>query len=216
MACGIERAAHAGDVAGGAGRGLVVTGEHALDLVALVGAQDLRVTLERHSFAPFDLQHLDLEAEALRHVDPQMRELTEAGGEDPVARRERVGERGFPRAGAGGREDEHLARAGLEDFLQVAEDARRKLRKLRGAVILHGHDHGALHAVGHVGRTRYEQEISSRHAALHHLAPIGVTYGPRTLPLSRLMHATAARAGRQLHSAYGSCRYLLMMDSRLR
>src|SRR5579864_6035154 len=216
MGCGIERAAHAGDVAGDTGRGLVVTGEHALDLVVFIGAQNLCVTLQRHSFAPLDLQSLDLEAEALRHVDPQMRELTEAGGEDPVAGRERVGERGFPGAGTGGREDEHLSGARLEDFLEVAEDARRQLRKLRRTVILHGHDHRALHAVGHVGRPRYEQEISSRHAALHHLAPIGVTYGPRTLPPSRLMHATAARARRQLHSSYGSCRYLLMMDSRLR
>ena len=106
----VQRLADARDVAGDAGRGLVVGEEHRLDLVTLVGRERLAVALDRRALAPLGVEHLDLEAEPLGHVDPEMAEHAEAGGEHLVARRERVGQRRLPGAGAARREDERLAR----------------------------------------------------------------------------------------------------------
>ena len=63
-----------------------MAGQHALDLVSRVGSENFRVAVQRHAFAPFDLDDLDLVAEALRHVDPKMAELAEARGKYLVAR----------------------------------------------------------------------------------------------------------------------------------
>jgi hypothetical protein len=121
---GIEHPAHAGDVAGDPRGSLVVAGQYPLDPVPLVGAENLLVAPERHALAPIDIEHLDLVAETLRHVDPQMAELPEARGQDPVARREGVGQRRFPGSGARGWKDEYLAGSRLEDALEVMQHAR--------------------------------------------------------------------------------------------
>ncbi len=77
MASGIQGPAHAGDVGRDTGRGLVVGDEHSLDLTPLIIAQASLVFLDGHALAPFDIDAIDHEAEALSHVDPQMRKLTE-------------------------------------------------------------------------------------------------------------------------------------------
>ena len=110
MAGGIQRPAQRRDIAGDAGRRLVMADQHRLDAMGLVGGEALGIGLDRRPLAPFALDHVHLEAEAPAHLDPEMGELAEAGGEHPVAGRERVGEGRLPAAGAGAREEEHLAR----------------------------------------------------------------------------------------------------------
>ena len=80
-----ERLAHAGDVAGDAGGRLVVREEDGLDLVTLVGRERVAVPLDRRAFAPLGVQHLDLEAEPLGHVDPEVAEHPEPGRQHLVA-----------------------------------------------------------------------------------------------------------------------------------
>src|SRR4051812_784734 len=139
----VERAAYAGDVAGDAGRGLIVAGEHGLDLVAAIGGKDIGIALDRDAFAPIDIDEFDLETVALTHVDPEMGKLAEARGEDLLARRERVGERRFPPAGAGGGEQEDLTLLRLEDLLHVLEERKGKLWQVRCPLVLHGNVHRA-------------------------------------------------------------------------
>ena len=78
--------------------------------------------------------------------------------------RERVGQRGLPGAGAAGREDEGLARGGLEDLLQVLEHRRRQRREVGGAVILHRDVHGPQDPVGRVGGPGNEEKVAAGHA----------------------------------------------------
>jgi hypothetical protein len=122
----VECAAHARHVAGDSRGGLVVGEEHRLDLMALVRGKRFLVPLDRGTFTPLGIEHEDVESQPLRHVDPEMAEHAEAGGEHLVAWRERVRERRLPRAGAAGGEDERLSRPGLEDLLQIFECGSRK------------------------------------------------------------------------------------------
>src|SRR3990172_4248282 len=66
-------------------------------------------------------------AEPWRHVDPEQRELAEAAHEDFVAAVERIGDGGFPGAGAGGGVDEDAALGELEGPFQVLEQGLREL-----------------------------------------------------------------------------------------
>ena len=59
----VENPADARDIAGHAGRGLVVAGKHRLDPVGGVGAQPLFIDVERHTLAPRDLDRIDIESE---------------------------------------------------------------------------------------------------------------------------------------------------------
>ena len=83
----VDRAAHGGDIAGDAGRGLVMHDEHALDLVVLVGAERLLDAIGIDAGAPLLLLDDDVEAVAAGELDPQMAELAEPRGEQLVARR---------------------------------------------------------------------------------------------------------------------------------
>ena len=115
----IQRLAHPGDIAGDSGGSLVMAGEHSLDLVLLVRFQRLLGTLERHALAPLDILDFHVVSEPLRHVDPQMAELSEARGQHLVAGRQRIAQCRLPATGARGREDEYLTGSGLEDLLQT-------------------------------------------------------------------------------------------------
>src|SRR2546427_307643 len=86
MLRGIQRPAHSGDVAGDPGGSLVMTGEHALDLVSLVGLEYLLVTAERHALAPFDIENVHVIAETLSHIDPKMAELAKTRRKDLFTR----------------------------------------------------------------------------------------------------------------------------------
>ena len=156
MLGGVDGAAHGGDIAGDAGRRLVMHDHHALDLVVLVGAKRLLDALGIGAGAPLLLLDDDLEPVTAGELDPQMAELAEAGGEQLVAGRQGIGQRGFPGAGAARREDDDLAVPGLEDLLQVFVERQRQLGKIGGTMVLHGDMHGAQDAVGHIGRPRHE------------------------------------------------------------
>ena len=125
----VEHGAAAGDVAGHAGRGLVLRAEDRLDAVRLVGLQPLGIELERHAGSPFAVDDIDLEAETFGHVDPQMRELAEARHQHAVAGAEHIGHRRFPGAGAGGGVDEDAAGLVLEDFFDVFEQRQGEIGK---------------------------------------------------------------------------------------
>jgi len=91
MADIVQRLAHSGDVTGYAGGGLIVSKEHRLDPVALVRCERRLIALDRRALAPFRLQNLDFEAEALSHVDPEVAEHAEPRGDDLVSGRQCVG-----------------------------------------------------------------------------------------------------------------------------
>ena len=111
--------------------------QHRLDGFVGVVGQNLREALDRRTLAPLDVDLDHVQAHALAHVDPEVGELADAGREHLVAGRERVGQAGFPAAGAGAREQEHLAGRGLEHLLQVGEQRQRELGEVRGAHVLH-------------------------------------------------------------------------------
>ena len=159
----IERPANARDVAHHAGGGLVVDYHDRLDLVRRVGGQRLRDSIERRALAPLGLEHLHVETEPPRHLDPEVTELAEARGQHPVAGRKRVGERRLPPAGARGGKDEALARFGLEDALQIVQEWLGQRWKTGRPVVFHRDVHRAQHAVRDVGRSRDEQEIAAWH-----------------------------------------------------
>ena len=64
---------------------------------------------------------------ALAQIDPEVRELTEAGGQNLIARRQRVRDRRFPTACAGPWKQEHLTGFRLEDLLQILEQWKREI-----------------------------------------------------------------------------------------
>ena len=156
MLGGVDGAAHGGDIAGDAGRGLVVDDHDALDLVVLVLAERLLDALGIGAGAPLLFLDDDLEPVTAGEFDPQMAELAEPGGKQLVAGRTGIGERGFPGAGAARREDDDLAVSGLEDLFQVFVEGQRKLGEVGGAMVLHRDVHGAQDAVRHIGRSRHE------------------------------------------------------------
>src|SRR4029077_7601822 len=106
---GGDGAAHRGNIAGDTRGGLVVHHHHTLDGVALVGADRLLDAVGMDACAPLFFLPYDLEPMAAGEIDPQMAELTEPGSKHLVAGRTRIGERGFPGAGAARRIDEDLA-----------------------------------------------------------------------------------------------------------
>ena len=153
--------ANRGHVARNAGRRLVVADQDRLDPMLLVGRQALGIGFDRHALAPFGIDGIDLEPEATAHLDPKMGELAEARGQHPVAGGKRVGQRRFPAAGARAWKDENLAGLGLEDLLQVAEQAEGELGEVRGPLVLERNVHGGAHLLGHVRRPGDEQGVAS-------------------------------------------------------
>ena len=148
--------AHRGDVAGHAGRRLILTDEHGLDLVLLVRAQRGEVAVDGCPLAPGRLEYLDLVTEALAHVDPQVAELTEARGEHLVAGVQAIGQRRFPAAGSGGGKNERRARRGLEYRLEAREARPGELRENRRAMVFHRNHHGPRHPLGYIGGAGHE------------------------------------------------------------
>jgi len=163
MARVVENAAHGGKVARDPGRRFVMRDQHHLDRMGFVGLQDLGVALERDTLPPRRLDQFDVHAVPPAEFRPQMTELAEACLQHGVAGRQGIRHGGFPAATAGRREDENLAAFGLEDALQIGQQRFGELREIAGAVILERYVHCASDALGDVGGSRDEQEISSRH-----------------------------------------------------
>ena len=167
MAGRIERAAHAGDIAGHAGCRLVVGGEHRLDLMVRIGGQDVLETLDRYALAPLNVDHFDIEALTLAEIDPEMGELAEAGDQHLVARRQRVGHGRFPAAGARGGKEEDLAAFRLEDLLEIGEERQRELGQVGRPLVFHRNVDCAAHALGDVGGPRNEESRGADKATSH-------------------------------------------------
>ena len=163
VVAGVERGAHGSDVGGDAGSGFVLCGEHGLDLVSLVSRQNFGVFLDRHAFAPFGVHGFSLEAQARDHVDPQVAELAEARGQHQVTWAQAVGQCGLPAAGASGRKNDRCTGGRLENGLQVRQHAVREFREFCRAMVFHGHNHGALHALWNVCRSGNKKEIATCH-----------------------------------------------------
>jgi hypothetical protein len=138
-----------------------VADQHRLDLVRLVGGEPLGIALDRRTLAPLDVDDFGVQALALAEIDPQVGELPDAGGEHLVAGGERVGDCRLPAAGARGREEEDLAGAGLEDLLQVLEQAEGEGGKVGRPLILQRDVHGEADRIRHVGRAGNEEGVAS-------------------------------------------------------
>ena len=159
----IERAAHAGHVAGDAGGRLVVADEHGLDVMPLVGLEARLDHVERDALAPLHVDDIDVEPVPAGEVGPQVRELAEHGDQHLVAGRERVGHRRLPAARARRREHEDLALLGPEHLLQVAEQRQREGREIGRALVLQRHVHGLTHRERHVGGAWDEETMEPGH-----------------------------------------------------
>jgi len=121
------------------------------------------VAIDGRALAPLDLEHVDLEAEPLAHVDPKMGELPEARRQHAITGIQAVGERRLPAAGPGRGEQDRRATRGLEYFLEVREAAQCQLGKLARAVVLHLHGHRAQDSIRNVARPRDEEKVATGH-----------------------------------------------------
>ena len=82
-----------------------------------------------------------------------MAELAETRSQHFVARRQGVGECGFPATGTRLREDERRAQLGAEDVLEARHDGVCQVGEIWRAVVFHRNHHGALDALRYVGGT---------------------------------------------------------------
>src|SRR6185437_7074252 len=103
---------------------------------------------------------VDLEPEPRGHGAPEARELAGLEGEHLVAGRERVGERRFPGAGAGGGEDDH-GTLGAEDPLDAGDGGFGELGELRTSMVDGRPIDGAQNPVWNVGRAGDLQKMPS-------------------------------------------------------
>jgi hypothetical protein len=81
--------------------------------------------LDRNTLAPINLDGLDVQMVALAEVDPKERELAEHRGENRIARRQGIRDRGLPSSGSGARVNEYPAAVQFEDAFQIFEQAER-------------------------------------------------------------------------------------------
>src|SRR5262245_55811199 len=155
-----DRSTQRRDVRRYPGRRLVVNDADRLDAVVAVrgelGLEDAGVG----TAAPVARNEIEVEIEPGRHLAPQQRELSGLEHQHAVARRKRVAQRGFPRAGTGGRPHEYRS-ARLEDELQVVEHLTGKPTEIRAAMIQRRVVDRPQYAVGNVRRTRYLQEMAA-------------------------------------------------------
>ena len=156
----VDRLADLGDGRQAAGRGLIVQDADRLDLLGLVLAQARFDGRGIGAGAPVGGDELGLEADAFRHLLPQRGELAGLHHQHLVAGRQRVDQRGFPGAGAGGGVDDHRI-GGLEDGLDAFQAFLGELGEFRPAVIDDRRVHRAQHAVGDRGRSRDMQKMPS-------------------------------------------------------
>ena len=143
---------------------------HRLDRVRPVRRECRLDDVRGRTAAPVPWDELDLEAQARRHLSPQRRKLAGLGHEHPVARRERVDDGGFPRAGSGGGIDHHRA-CGPEDRPAAVHYLASQPSELRAAMVDHLPVHGLAHALGHWARPRDLQEMLS--GSGHRSSPFG-------------------------------------------
>ena len=143
-----------------AGRRLVVHDQHG----AGCGGRDPRAAgFERRridAVPPVSGHDLDVEPDPPRHLGPAPGELADVERQHPIAGRQRVDERRFPRAGAR-RGKDHDRPGGLEDPLRALEHLASERREFGAAMIDGRLRHRAQHAIGRVGRSGDLKEVTS-------------------------------------------------------
>ena len=115
---------------------------------------------------PVGFEQDRLEPKPLRHFAPERGEPAGARHHYSVAGRERVDERGLPRARAGGGKDEHRI-ARLEDALKSGQERTAELGEVWAAMVDRGLRDRAQHASGHVGRPGNLQEVAPWRTRVH-------------------------------------------------
>ena len=149
-----------------AGRGLVVDGEHGLDLVRLVLGQALGELGDVGALAPVGGEGLDLDAEIDRHLRPALGEIAGLDDQNGVAGGEQVGERGFP--GAVAARVVHIeCLVGLQDPLHAGMAGVLDGQELVRHEIEDRPVHRPQHAVGNVGRAGIVEELASAGLGIH-------------------------------------------------
>ena len=156
---GVDRLADFGDRRQAAGRGLVMQDADRLDLVVLVFAQARFDRLRIGAGAPVGGDEFGLEAELLGHLLPQRGELAGLDHQHLVAGRQRVDQRAFPGAGAGGGVDDHRV-GGLEDGLDALKALLGELGEFRTAMVDDGGVHRPQHAIGKRRRPRNVKKVT--------------------------------------------------------
>ena len=193
MAGGVDRLANLRDRRQASSRGLVVQHADCFDLLVLVLAQMVLDCRGIGADAPVGLDEVWAQAELLRHGLPQRGKLTGFHHQHAVVGRERVDERGFPRAGASRGVDDHRI-GGLEDGLDAFETVFGELGEFRPAMVDDRRVHGPQHAVGQRSRPRDVKEVAAHGAGRilrHRLIPCQARFSRahrapgRSLPPSR-------------------------------
>ena len=119
--------------------------------------------------SPVGLQKDRLQSKPLRHFAPERCEPACARHHDRVAWRERIDERGFPRAGAGSGKDEHRV-VRLEDALEAGQDRTSERGEVGAAMVDRGFRDRAQDAARHVRRAWDLQEVAAWGAGVHSAA----------------------------------------------
>ena len=156
----VDRAPDLRQAAGDAGRRFVVDHQHRADAMVAVLAQPRLERCRIDAVPPVSRHDLHVESQPARDCGPSSGELSDVEGEHAIPGRQRVDERRFPRAGAGGGEH-HDRLHGLEDSLQPVEHGAAQRREL-GAPMIDGRlRHRAEHAIRRVGGTGNLQEVAA-------------------------------------------------------
>ena len=139
---------------------------------AHVGVERVGDPLRVGAVAPVALQPHDVEAEPGRHRPPERREVAGLGRDHLVAGRERVDQRGLPRAGAGRGIDDHRPARSRNTCRRPSSTSRPELREVRTAVVDRGRVDRPQHPVGDVRGAGDLQEVTagSIHQTFHTLA----------------------------------------------
>ena len=99
--------------------------------------------------APIAGQELNLQTQPLGYLTPQRSEVAGLAHHHPVAGRQRVDQRRFPRAGAGRRIDDYWF-AGLENPLDAGQHLAAEPLEFRPAVIDGRQVDGPQHPIRHI------------------------------------------------------------------
>ena len=153
-----------------AGRGLVVDGQHRLDLVFLVGGEALGDAGNVGALALVGGNRLDLDLEMVGHLGPALGEVAGLDHQHRLAGREQVGESGFPGAVAGRGIHEQVL-VGLQHALHAVVAGVMNGDELFRHEIDYRPVHRAQDPVGNVGRAGIVEELAATGLGVHGVPP---------------------------------------------
>ncbi|KAG0931500.1 hypothetical protein G6F31_016766 [Rhizopus arrhizus] len=124
-----------------------------------------------HGVTPVAFDVVDLKPQAARQLLPQAGEVAGFPHQHPVARRQRVDQRRFPRAGARRRKNDHGGLR-LEDLLDSRQHGQPQRAELRPSMVDGGLIDGPQHAVRHIRRPRNLQEMPAGRMGVQGYTPM--------------------------------------------